>query len=351
MGGVEAAFFDLDKTVISKSSSLALSRPFYRAGLVTRSQLFRGAYAQLVYLALGADEKRMDRAKDVMLTMTKGWSRSEVEDVVRQALETVVDPYLYQEALDLISLHRALGRRVFIVSSAPEEVVRPLAERIGVEDVIALKILEPRRHVQGRADGHPLVGDGRRRGGPDRDGNAEIGYHGVTALEENVPGLDVAVHHAALVSVCQTLCHLRGDRQRARHRQRLAGQEQRAQLGALDVLHRHVALGLGLADVVDGDDVGMVEAARRARLLVEALFVHLRAVAVHRHVDGLDGDDALQHRVLRLVDDAHRAAADLGEDLEAAELFLFHGNRPAASGWTSARETPGPRSDVLPRRR
>ncbi len=139
MGYVEAAFFDLDKTVISKSSSLALSRPFYRAGLVTRSQLFRGAYAQLVYLALGADEKRMDRAKDVMLTMTKGWKQTEVEEVVRQALETVIDPYLYQEALDMIALHRALGRRVFIVSSAPEEVVRPLAQRIGVEDVIATR--------------------------------------------------------------------------------------------------------------------------------------------------------------------------------------------------------------------
>src|SRR5918996_669112 len=139
MGYVEAAFFDLDKTVISKSSSLALSRPFYRAGLVTRSQLFRGAYAQLVYLALGADEKRMERAKDVMLAMTKGWRQTEVEDVVRQALETVIDPYLYQEALDLIALHRALSRRVFIVSSAPEEVVRPLAQRIGVEDVIATR--------------------------------------------------------------------------------------------------------------------------------------------------------------------------------------------------------------------
>ncbi len=139
MGSVEAAFFDLDKTVISKSSSLALSRPFYRAGLVTRSQLLRGAYAQLVFLTLGADEKRMDRAKEGMLALTKGWNQADVEEVVRQALEHVIDPYLYQEALDLIALHRALGRRVFIVSSSPQEVVQPLAERIGVEDVIATR--------------------------------------------------------------------------------------------------------------------------------------------------------------------------------------------------------------------
>ncbi len=136
---MEAAFFDLDKTVISKSSSLALSRPFYRAGLVTRSQLLRGAYAQLVYLALGADEKRMDRAKDGMLALTKGWDQHEVEEVVREALEEVVDPYIYQEALDLISLHKALSRKVYIVSSSPQEVVRPLAERLGADDVVATR--------------------------------------------------------------------------------------------------------------------------------------------------------------------------------------------------------------------
>ena len=134
---MEAAFFDLDKTIISKSSSLALTRPLYRAGFVTRSQLLRGAYAQMVYLLLGADEKRMDRAKEGMLALSKGWDRAELEELIRETLEEVVDPYIYQEALDLMALHRALGRRVYIVSSSPEEIVRPLAERLGVTDVIA----------------------------------------------------------------------------------------------------------------------------------------------------------------------------------------------------------------------
>src|SRR5881628_4187350 len=76
---MEAAFFDLDKTIISKSSSLALTRPMYRAGLVSRSMLLRGAYAQLVYLLLGADEKKMDRVKEGMLALTRGWDREQVE--------------------------------------------------------------------------------------------------------------------------------------------------------------------------------------------------------------------------------------------------------------------------------
>jgi HAD superfamily hydrolase (TIGR01490 family) len=136
---MEAAFFDLDKTVISKSSSLALSRPMYRAGLVTRSQLLKGAYAQLVYLLVGADDRRMERAKEGMLAITKGWDREQVERLARESLETILDPYIYQEALDLIALHHALGRRVYIVSSSPEEVARPLAERLGADGVIATR--------------------------------------------------------------------------------------------------------------------------------------------------------------------------------------------------------------------
>ena len=146
---MQAAFFDLDKTVISRSSSLALSRPMYRAGMVTRGQLVRGAYAQLVYALVGADEKKMDRLKDGMLQLTKGWDRQEVERLVREVLIEVIDPYVYQEALDLMALHHAEGRKLFIVSSSPEEVVRPLAGHFGVSGVIATRA----RIVDGRYTG------------------------------------------------------------------------------------------------------------------------------------------------------------------------------------------------------
>ena len=128
---MEAAFFDLDKTVVSKSSSLAMSRPMFEAGLVSRSMLIKGVYAQLVYLLLGADERKLDRIKDEAMAMTKGWDRAQVEEIARDAFASVIDPYIYLEALDLMELHRANGRAIFIVSSSPEEVVRPLAEHLG----------------------------------------------------------------------------------------------------------------------------------------------------------------------------------------------------------------------------
>ncbi len=136
---VHAAFFDLDKTIVSRSSSLALSRPLYRAGLVSRGQLLRGAYAQLVYLLVGADERRMERLREAMLQLTKGWDRAQVERLVQDVLLDVIDPYVYQEAIDLLGEHRAAGRRIYIVSSSPEEVVRPLARHFGASGVIATR--------------------------------------------------------------------------------------------------------------------------------------------------------------------------------------------------------------------
>ena len=79
----------------------------------------------------------MERLKEGMLALTKGWDRSQIEDLVRDVLFDVIDPWVYQEALDLIALHRSEGRRIYIVSSSPEEVVRPLARHFGASGVIA----------------------------------------------------------------------------------------------------------------------------------------------------------------------------------------------------------------------
>ena len=89
---MEAAFFDLDKTIVSRSSSLALSRPLYRAGMVSRGQLLRGAYAQLVYLLVGADEQKMERLKEGMLQLTKGWDRSRPRSLPRPAARAAIGP-------------------------------------------------------------------------------------------------------------------------------------------------------------------------------------------------------------------------------------------------------------------
>lgn len=133
----EAAFFDLDKTIIAKSSVLAFGKPFYREGLVSRRAIVRSAYAQIVYMLVGADEAKMEKVRESMLALTRGWSQEHVASIVRETLEDVVSPIIFAEALDLFEEHKAAGRKVVIVSSAPAEVVEPLAEFLGADEAIA----------------------------------------------------------------------------------------------------------------------------------------------------------------------------------------------------------------------
>ena len=139
VGFVEAAFFDLDKTVIAKASMVAFGRPLYREGLISRRVLARAIYGQLVYMYMGADEAKLERMRDSVLALTKGWEQSKVREIVEETLEEVVDPIVYDEALELIEEHKAAGRLVFIVSASPEEIVAPLSRYLGVDAYLATR--------------------------------------------------------------------------------------------------------------------------------------------------------------------------------------------------------------------
>jgi HAD superfamily hydrolase (TIGR01490 family) len=147
---VEAAFFDLDKTVITKASMVAFGGPFYRGGLVNRRTILRALWGHLIYLHLGASEERLSRVRESLLALTKGWSRSRVMEIVSEALEETVEPIIFSEALELISAHRESGRRVFIVSASPEEIVLPLGRYLGADGVIASR---PSVDARGRYTG------------------------------------------------------------------------------------------------------------------------------------------------------------------------------------------------------
>ena len=134
---MEAAFFDLDKTVIAKASMVAFGRPLYNEGLISRRTILRGLYGQLVYMHLGASEEKLTRLRESALKLTKGWDQARVRTIVRETLQDVVEPIIYAEALDLIEEHKAAGRRVYIVSASPEEIVLPLADYLGVDEAIA----------------------------------------------------------------------------------------------------------------------------------------------------------------------------------------------------------------------
>ncbi len=136
-----AAFFDLDKTIIAKSSALAFGRPFYKDGLISRREMVKAAYAQVVYRIGGADDAQMARLRDHIANLCKGWRVDQVSQIVNETLHELISPYIYAEAATLIDEHRAAGRDIVVVSSSGEEMVRPLADQLGIDSVIATRMV------------------------------------------------------------------------------------------------------------------------------------------------------------------------------------------------------------------
>jgi HAD superfamily hydrolase (TIGR01490 family) len=135
-----AAFFDLDKTVIAKSSTLAYAKPFYRGGLINRRAVLRSGYAQFVFLAGGADHDQIERMRAYLSAMCTGWDVQQVKDIVAETLHDLIDPMVYDEAVQLIEEHHEAGRDVVIVSTSGVEVVGPIGAMLGADRVVATEM-------------------------------------------------------------------------------------------------------------------------------------------------------------------------------------------------------------------
>ena len=137
-----AAFFDLDKTIIAKSSTLAFSKPFFEGGLLSRRAVLRSAYAQFMFATSGADHDQLEKMRSYLTSMVKGWDVDVVRQAVAETLHTIIDPIVYDEAINLFEQHREAGRDIVIVSASGTEVVEPIGAMLGVDHVIATKLAE-----------------------------------------------------------------------------------------------------------------------------------------------------------------------------------------------------------------
>ncbi len=136
-----AAFFDLDKTIIAKSSTLAFSKPFFAQGLLNRRAVLKSSYAQFLFLMSGADHDQMDRMRSYVTSMCAGWDVEQVKSIVEETLHDIVNPLVFAEAANLITDHKLCGRDVVVVSASGEEIVAPIARALGATHAMATRMV------------------------------------------------------------------------------------------------------------------------------------------------------------------------------------------------------------------
>lgn len=134
MGG--AAFFDLDRTMISRATPLALANSFRRRRLVRRRDLVRAALWQLIFLVRGVGEREMRRAAEDGMRLLRGVPVAAVDDLLADAMERVLRPLVYRESVELARRHHGRDEPVYVISATLQQIVEKVSDDLGLDGAV-----------------------------------------------------------------------------------------------------------------------------------------------------------------------------------------------------------------------
>jgi HAD superfamily hydrolase (TIGR01490 family) len=157
----EAAFFDLDRTLMAGSSGLPFARASYRAGLITKRQMARWGMEQLRFRLRGASEEASQLVLEEVRELLRGVPETVISRMAPEALAAIL-PRIYPQMLEEVHAHQDAGRATFIVSAAGNGIVELLARVLDMEGGIGTRYaLDNEACFTGELDGPFMYGEGK----------------------------------------------------------------------------------------------------------------------------------------------------------------------------------------------
>jgi HAD superfamily hydrolase (TIGR01490 family) len=159
--GPSAAFFDLDRTLISGSSAFTLALAARSTKMVPTRELLRDAVTAATFKFVGDhDQGAADGARDRILGFVQGHRQDELLALNETVLPTLLGR-IRPEARRLLDIHRHAGRTTYIISAAPQEIVEPLAISLGMTGGIGTRSEVVDGIYTGRLEGPFCYGQGK----------------------------------------------------------------------------------------------------------------------------------------------------------------------------------------------
>jgi len=91
--------------VIAKSSLVAFGPEFHARGLLHRRTLIWGVLSQTIFMRFGADEEKLEKIRESVLQITKGWDHLEVKKlVVAETINEVIEPLIFEEPSNSLTI-------------------------------------------------------------------------------------------------------------------------------------------------------------------------------------------------------------------------------------------------------
>jgi HAD superfamily hydrolase (TIGR01490 family) len=156
-----AAFFDLDRTLISGSSAVDFGIVAWRNKLIPTQMLLRDAWGALAFRLAGASDEKSETTRDRILEAVVGIRQDDLLSLNEEIIPRVLSK-VRPESKGLIDMHHEAGRDCYIVSASPVELVEPLASALGMEGGIGTRSATRDGVYTGELDGPFCYGDGKR---------------------------------------------------------------------------------------------------------------------------------------------------------------------------------------------
>ncbi len=133
-----AAFFDLDHTLISRSSGLLWYKYMRKKGHTSVFDMVKAAYAYLRYRRNSLDIKALAEKE---MQRVVGVREEAMIELCEQWFDEVVRHYIYPRAIEVVNEHREQGHTLAILSAATKYAVAPVKKYLDIEHGICTHLV------------------------------------------------------------------------------------------------------------------------------------------------------------------------------------------------------------------
>jgi HAD superfamily hydrolase (TIGR01490 family) len=128
-----AAFFDIDNTMMQGASVYWLARGLAARRYITTQDVVRFAWSQFRFRLLAREHHGdMSQAKQAALAFVKGWPVGDLQRLCEEIFDELMAERIWSGTRALAQLHLDAGQRVWLVTAAPIELGRVMADRLGL---------------------------------------------------------------------------------------------------------------------------------------------------------------------------------------------------------------------------
>lgn len=158
-----AAFFDVDNTLVCGSTSILFGKVAFAGGAIKRSDIWRFAFEQIMFIRRGEKNSKMADIKDRALSVTKGHPIKELMDLMPKVYESEIKPRLWPGTVRAVKEHLALGHEVWLITAAPVELAEQIAKDLGATGALGTIVGHKDGVLTGELVGDPLHGQAKRK--------------------------------------------------------------------------------------------------------------------------------------------------------------------------------------------